>query len=156
MRVSLRGLADLTNVNAMLLPPLGPNLRGSPTYSGGLTGLDQVCTDGSGNVVDCGSDVPAPPTASTGCYDTNGNAIACAGAIPGTTIVNPGSTVTPSVAPGTLPGNVCPAGSANCSSVSCSPFGTYNATTGVCDYTTVIVASVLGIGLLLVLMAAKK
>ena len=39
MRISLRGLADLTNVNSMLLPAFGPNLPAAPTYSGGISGL---------------------------------------------------------------------------------------------------------------------
>lgn len=38
MRVGLRGLADLTNVNAMLLPEFGPNLPGPTQYVGGLSG----------------------------------------------------------------------------------------------------------------------
>jgi len=42
MRVSLRGLADLTNVNSMLLPDFGPNLPGPTQYQGGITGLGQV------------------------------------------------------------------------------------------------------------------
>jgi len=44
MRVSLRGLADLTNVNSMFLPELSPNLPGPVSYEGGLSGLAQaVC-----------------------------------------------------------------------------------------------------------------
>jgi hypothetical protein len=38
MKISLRGLADLTNVNSMLLPDFGPNLPGPVVYEGGLSG----------------------------------------------------------------------------------------------------------------------
>ena len=55
MRISLRGLADLTNVNSMLLPAFGPNLPATPTYSGGISGLGQTpdCdTDPGGELCD--------------------------------------------------------------------------------------------------------
>lgn len=91
MRVGLRGLADLTNVNAMLLPELGPNLPGPTEYVGGLG--QATCYDELGNPTPCGN-VPGSGGASSGsCFDAYGNSIPCTSS----TVVGPiapGSTIT--------------------------------------------------------------
>lgn len=92
MRISLRGLADLTNVNSMLLPQFAANLPGAPVYTGGISGLGQ---DYSACDTDPGSDActaalnAAPSTipVSGGCTDVNGYAMTCpTGTTPGSVI----------------------------------------------------------------------
>ena len=90
MRIGLRGLADLTNVNAMLLPEVGPNLPGPSQYSGGITGLGQAL--GPDTIVSMQSPsttgtpvtfsttawaMQSPSTVATACKDADGYPMSC-------------------------------------------------------------------------------
>jgi len=140
MRVSLRGMADITNVNSMLLPELGPALPGPTQYEGGLAGLGQTNTS----------------TYTSDQFTSTGVPVIAA-----TTEWTPAEQASDIAAGDTLAatsaGNVCPPGSPNCSVVSCAPFGTYNSTTGVCDYTTTLVIGGAALfGLVLLMMAGRR
>ncbi len=161
MRISLRGLADLTNVNSMLLPQFAANLPASPSYSGGISGLGQdysACDADPGSAA-CTAALNAAASTmpvSGGCTDVNGYAITCPG--------------------GTTPGSVVPAtyglSPLDPTNVSASQFGSQATCTGA-GYTwngSACVASGIGgiggttllliggglLAVMVLLMAAKK
>jgi hypothetical protein len=148
MRISLRGLADLTNVNSMLLPDFGPNLPGPVVYEGGLTGLGQATT---GQAI-CPS---AEQLDNPGVYDPNDPCQNPTAALPlssnpyltSTAISSPLLPSTSTLSQGLTPAQIQQAAAAAAGGPQIAP--------GLSTQTMLIIGAV-GIGVILLMMAAKR